>query len=232
MRRWHLIAMALCVVATVVVWMRAQTLQQRSNAVEFGPESPKSAVASEAIATAPAPESPEDTREVARLRNEVVQLRMQKKELEAVQRENAQLKSAMTAIPVSLKRESPHGFTAKEKLSNVGYTTPADAVQTFFWAMRDGNFDAMVASFAPSSKERQRFEQMSPEQREKLRQKMQGQGGRPNPVDQLTDVGVRNQEDLSEGMVAVHIGSSINTNTVRMRLEHTPDGWKAHDPGF
>jgi hypothetical protein len=220
-------ALVICLAATAVVWIQAQRLRQGA------PPTVAPMVEATAFETPESrPSAPsEQTRELARLRNEVVQLRAEKKQLESARRENAELNlNAKTAAPAP-RREPPPGFIGKEKLTNAGYATPADAVQTFFWAMRDADFNALVASFAPGSKERQRYEQMSAEQREKLRLKLMDQG-RPNVLDQLTDLGVRGQEILSEDSVAVHVGSSLATNTVRMRLDRTPDGWKLHDPGF
>lgn len=229
MRRSQWISLVICVGATLVVWMQAQKLRHTSTVAAAESQQVEAAAIDHPGNNTI--DLPEETRELALLRNEIVQLRSQEKEFESARRENAELILAKKTAAMVPRHQAPPGFVGKEKLSNVGYATPADAVQTFFWAMREGDFDALVASFSPGSRERQRFEQMSAEQREKLRAKLKS-SGRDEFVNQLTDVGVRSEEMLSQDSIAVHVGSSLATNTVRMRLQRTPEGWKLHEPGF
>jgi len=225
MRTWHWIGLVGCGVMTAVTAWQVQQLRWARAAV------PSAEPTMPAVATAEPTELVElreQTRDLARLRNEVRQLRAQRADLETARRDHATLVAAQTR-GVSPMTEPPPGFVSKEKLTNVGYATPEDAVQTFFWAMREGNVLAAIQSLSPNSRERQRIDRMSPEDRAHLEREFQGKG-REDALARLTDVGVRSRETVSDDVMVLHVGSSVGTNTMPIRLERTAEGWKLHDP--
>jgi hypothetical protein len=175
-----------------------------------------------------APEATDESpRDLARLRNEVTQLRARKSELEAARREHAALLKA-TNESIIVPREPPPGFVSKDKLSNAGYASPEDALQTLFWAMREGNFSAIMGSYAPGSAARRSFEQMPPERRNAMEKDFMGKE-RDAVLAHLNDVGIRSREVAANDTMILHVGSSLSTNTVKMRMQRTAEGWKFDD---
>lgn len=221
MRAWHWIALAICSAMTgFVAWQSLQMTPQTEAALQPAP-----------ITTEPVPaaveEMREQTKELAKLRNEVMQLRAAKRELELARQENAQLLGAQT-VSAPVPRQAPPGFIGKEQLANSGFATPDHAMQTFFWALREGNFRMMFQAISPSDPERQRIDKMSPEQVAKLESK-----AALIPAQQMrnfTDFGIRWRETISDEAVVLHVGSSLSTNTMPFRFERTAEGWKLRAP--
>jgi hypothetical protein len=221
MRAWHIVAFLVCVALSAAIFW------QRNELRSFAPR--PAAMVSEPTAESPPPEttaSEEPARELAALRNEVTQLRARRHELEAAQRENAELLKS-TNQTVAAKRPTPAGFVNKDRLANAGYVTPEDALQTLFWSMREGNYAAMMESFAPASPTRRAFEALSPEKRLAMERGFTEE--RQAVLSTLNDVGIRSREVAADDTMILHVGSSLNTNTVKMRLQRTADGWKFHD---
>ncbi len=75
-------------------------------------------------------------RELARLRNEVGQLRTQAAEVARLLAENQRLSSPQGGA-------MPAGFVSRAAMSDVGLGTPEDAIQSYFFAMLQGNVKRM-----------------------------------------------------------------------------------------
>jgi len=87
--------------------------------------------------------------ELLRLRNEVRQLRAQRLEWDRLRAENERLASEISSgIAVPQKLSEMDGFVAKESWSNAGFETPEATLQTFFWAIREGDL-ARIAECMP-----------------------------------------------------------------------------------
>jgi hypothetical protein len=223
MRAWHWLGLLVCGGMTAIAIWRSTEKPIQPVAAAGG-----EAVASESVDTNEIATLREQTRDLARLRGEVMQLRAKKRELDAAKQQNAQLLDAQrTGAPIP--HETPAGFVSKDKLANVGYATPDDAVQTFFWAVREGNINAVVQSLSPDSRERQRIEKLAPEDRAKLEREISSQRSN-DPLQRFTDMGVRAREMISDDRMALHVGSSFSTNTMRFEVQRTPEGWKLRDP--
>lgn len=92
--------------------------------------------------------------ELLRLRNDVGRLRAQRADLDRLKSENARLAAAVDAGAGAQQMFSDtEGFVAKESWGNAGFDTPEAAVQTFFWAMREGDF-ARLAECVPEKDRR------------------------------------------------------------------------------
>lgn len=93
----------------------------------------------------------DENRDLLKLRNQVYQLREATAQFEPVRAENVRLQS--------LARNSPNGDVKQnvfqpiviqiQNLSYQGLGTPEAAVQTFLWAERDGNADALSNCILP-----------------------------------------------------------------------------------
>jgi len=86
-----------------------------------------------------------ETKDLPKLRNEARQLRQGVQDLARLRAENQRLTGQLSARPnPSSPPALPAGFISKEALQEVGLSTPEAAVQTFFHAASQGNFDRMV----------------------------------------------------------------------------------------
>jgi hypothetical protein len=169
------------------------------------------------------------TRDLAKLRNEVSQLRAQQSELAAARAESARLLDAKGS-GAPLRREVPPGFISKEQLRNAGFQTPEDAVQTFFWAMREGDLGLMAQGLSPGNEERKEIERMPPEKRAELEKMLRAEENRKeNPMNYFNDFAVRGKEVISDDAVVLHIGSSLSMNTAKVKLERSAGEWRLHD---
>jgi hypothetical protein len=101
------------------------------------------------IAANPAPEAGANP-ELLRLRNEVRRLRAQKLDWDRLKNQNEQLAAEIrSGLASPVKFSDLEGFVAKESWSHAGFGTPEAAVQTFFWAAREGDL-ARVAECFPA----------------------------------------------------------------------------------
>ncbi len=93
----------------------------------------------------------EENRDLLKLRNQVYQLRQAAAQFQQVSAENQRLQSLAQNIPKPTRKDDlpQPTFIRVENLSNRGLNTPEDAAQTFFWAARDGNVDALSDCIVP-----------------------------------------------------------------------------------
>src|ERR1051325_2922036 len=108
---------------------------------------PAQSAARASSATSPASSS---SPELLRLRNQVNQLTQRQREMAGARAENAQLRThlvkqgtgpAGTAL-------SPN-YIRKSRARMVGYSTPANTLQTLLWAMQTGNITNILQTFTP-----------------------------------------------------------------------------------
>lgn len=163
------------------------------------------------------------TRELPKLRNEVNQLRAKQNEVMTARAEHEQLVRAQQS-GARLPREVAPGFISKEQLRNAGYETPEDAIQTFFWAMREGNFELAMQSLSPEERELARLERLSPEKR--AQEETNFKRDVQETMEHFNDFTVARREQLSDDTVALHVRSSISTNTSKFQLKRFGAEWK------
>jgi len=95
--------------------------------------------------------------ELPKLRNEVRQLREQKPQIEKLRLENQRLASAVKAASDKPRRLSElEGYVASETWANAGFGSPEAAAQTWFWAIRGGDWRQIAECFSPEG--RKQFE--------------------------------------------------------------------------
>jgi len=83
--------------------------------------------------------------ELLRLRNEVRQLRSQRLEWDLLKAENDRLATEIrSGVASQQKLSEMEGYLAKESWSNAGFDTPEAVLQTYFWAMREGDIARFV----------------------------------------------------------------------------------------
>jgi hypothetical protein len=219
--------MALAATAAVL-WQQhtLSTLAQapRAGAIEAG-------VSSEALAGKARSEEEitrlrEQTKELPKLRNEVQTLRSISRDLTAARSEFARLASAQTNSAAA--PPLPPGFISRQQLAHVGFATPDDAVQTFFWAVTQGKLETIMQALAPENRERKSFERLSPEQRATMIEDMNQDGPAPS-MKHFNDFGVRSRENPSADRTTLHVGSSLTTNTIAIQLQRYNGEWRILD---
>jgi hypothetical protein len=91
-----------------------------------------------------------ETKDLYKLRNEVRQLREQKPAWDRLRAENERLGAGAKSdgSPAS-GASGPENMIAKERLSDAGLGSPEAAIQTLFWALREGNQERARMCFAP-----------------------------------------------------------------------------------
>jgi hypothetical protein len=94
----------------------------------------------------------EENHDLLKLRGEINQLRDAKVQFEKVSAENQRLQSLAKAAAKIDSKQSLQPVTIRvSDLTNRGWNTPEDAVQTFYWAQREGNIDGLQRSMSPGS---------------------------------------------------------------------------------
>lgn len=114
----------------------AQRDSPRENSPEAAPKNEPSAKASPSL-------------ELLRLRNEVSQLTIRRRELNSVASENEKLLVQFAASRTNVaKTGSPlAGYIRKSTAQNVGFDTPENTLQTFYWAIQNRDLVTLTQAF-------------------------------------------------------------------------------------
>lgn len=150
------VALAACVLIAIT-WQRntlAQLRRQNETLLQAKEEAARLAFENEDLPKLRASfngQAGDVSTELLRLRNEVRQLRAQLPEWDRLRGENERLAAEINSgITAPQKLSELEGFVAKESWSNAGFDTPEAALQTFFWAAREGDL-ARVAGCLPAN---------------------------------------------------------------------------------
>lgn len=151
------IAVCLLAAAVVAAWMQRSSIaalrQTNSELCQQVAEAEQRATATRGT-PAPADDQAmqqlaEAAKELPKLRNEVRQLRQHKTEIERLRQENSQLSAQAAAAAKRPKLAEMEGYVPREQWTRAGFATPDAAVQSFFWAIANQDFDALAQCMAP-----------------------------------------------------------------------------------
>ena len=165
--------------------------------------------------------------ELLKLRSEVRQLRAQAAEAHRLRDHNRGLASATKAIGDGkpIRFSDMEGYVAKETWSNAGLATPEAALQTFLWAVREGQIQPIAECMSPEARpwfERE-FAQMPEQERHAALQ--QGLG-------QLTCTGgyrLVTKEEPSPDKVVLGLQAVAGGVVMKVVLRRFGDEWKFQD---
>jgi hypothetical protein len=87
--------------------------------------------------------------ELLRLRNRVAQLSRQQQELANVRAENEHLRLKVAVTQTNGVQSSAEDYIMQKNARMVGFDSPANALQTFLWALRTHDVTTLARSFAP-----------------------------------------------------------------------------------
>ena len=96
--------------------------------------------------------------ELARLRNEVRQLRAERRDLDVMREGNNRLREQVSHL--NQTRPAPGeelGFVMNSNWGNAGFSSPEATIQTFFWATRQMDYDALISCLTPDTAQAMRF---------------------------------------------------------------------------
>ena len=142
----------IAVAATVGVCIQGKELSQlRSNRTQL---LNGDSTAPEPVAGTPPPEAPsspagDQQSELLRLRNEISQLNRRKKELANISAENSRLKAELQTKAAASKRVP--GYIRRSEAVMAGFARPEDTLQTFLWAVRNGDTNTLFQTFTTTA---------------------------------------------------------------------------------
>lgn len=178
-----------------------------------------------------------DSSDLLRLRNEVRQLRAHRPELDRLRVENERLAAEINSgIAAPQKLSELEGFVAKESWSNAGFDTPEATVQTFFWAIREGDLARMAECMPPNRQYLLRLmDQGNEQERERTLREFQGltQGSGFRIVNRTEEQGLmtRAGQSIAEGTpvpvkVTLGLQAAAGGAVIPLQLTREHDGWK------
>jgi hypothetical protein len=162
--------------------------------------------------------------ELLRLRNQVRQLRAQQPQIDRLRAENERLTAAIRGAAAPQEFSKMEGFMAKESWSNTGFATPESALQTFFWAVREGDL-AMLAECVPPQA-RQHFirlnEAGNEQERDRTLAEFRGL---------IAGVGIRvvDRESTDDGKATVGIQAVAGGAIMKLQFRRYGTDWKVKD---
>lgn len=243
-RNFITLALAACVLVAFI-WQRkslAQLHQQNEALLQTKEEAARLALENEELPKLRAASNSGQTgvasTDLLRLRNEARQLRAQQSELDRLRAENGRLAAEISSsIAAPQKLSEMEGFVAKESWNNVGFDTPEATVQTFFWAIREGDL-ARIAECMPA-KDRQYLLRLTEEgheqEREKTLSEFQGltQGSGFRIVNRAEEQGLvtRAGQSIAEGApvpvkVTLGLQAAAGGAVIPIQFSRERDGWK------
>lgn len=175
--------------------------------------------------------------DLLRLRNEVRQLRAAQPELDRLRAENERLAAEINSgITAPQRLSEMEGFLAKKSWSNAGFDTPEATVQTFFWAIREGDLARMAECMPPNGQYLLRLmEQGNEQERERTLREFQGltQGSGFRIVNRTEEQGLMTRvgQSIAEGTpvpvkVTLGLQAAAGGVVIPLQLTREHDGWK------
>ena len=156
-------------------------------------------------------------RELASLRNEVRQLRAQKADLEGLRSQNERLGVRIAAL--NQRHAAPtaeQGFLLNQNWSPAGFDSPEALFQTFFWALREQDYQTVLACITPQGIQEANLDE-DPNQLERLARLGNVQGLRITQIQ-------TNQTDA----LRVDVQSAVDGPAVTFSVRRIGNEWKVH----
>ncbi len=183
--------------------------------------------------------------DLLKLRNEVGQLRAQAPQVANLQAENQRLAfeiKSMAEGKVSHLSEMK-GYVAKEAWSNAGFASPEAALQTFFWAVQEGQFNQIAECLSPVERRHleKGFAQDDKEEWGRVLQEHMGltrMGGyriaEREPVVEVEDAAfdskIPAKQHISEDKVVLGVQAAVGGAIIKWHLERVGNEWRIHLP--
>ena len=159
--------------------------------------------------------------ELAKLRDEVQQLRHRTNDLQTMRAElrrlRTQLSNARSMIASNAPPEVPAAdIHPRDSWSFVGYDTPEAAIESATWAISQGDEETYLASLSPELQNQMQAE---------LADGSFAQTG-PFELGNTTGFRIVNRETVSDNERIITIYMDSDGNEIPVPLVNTPEGWK------
>jgi hypothetical protein len=149
-----LVATALAATCTALVWavfahgQKVSELQAEQKRLQ-SENSPLNTPVAESLTTQAT--QPEVPRELLQLRAEVARLSQQQRELSGVRPENERLRLQLEdrRTNSAARKGIGAGYVRRSDAKWLGYGTPEDTIQSFFWAMQNHDLEKIFEAFTP-----------------------------------------------------------------------------------
>jgi hypothetical protein len=161
-------------------------------------------------------------KDLPKLRNELRQLRDLKREIDGLRLANQRL-----AVPVQAGALKPNalagaeGFVPSEKWT-YGLGTPEAAIQTWFLAMREGNWQQFAGAFSPDMQKQfeRQFRNKTDEQRmAELKENMAGIAG-------IVGYQIASKEEVQDDIVKLGVRAAVDGEVMIIQLRRHGEEWK------
>src|SRR5687767_3065480 len=163
------------------------------------------------------------TRELPRVRNEVRQLRAQTNELAHLRTAQQRLLGQLAGLTNAPPRTPPTpelGFVMCDTWVNAGVAAPEATIQTFFWALRHQNFEALATCWTPEEARSSGLINKTTGQWEpEALQRMRVMGDAPA-------YRIVRMESTSDDRVRAHIQAAVDGATLILELTRIGPDWK------
>jgi hypothetical protein len=156
----------------------------------------------------------QENEDLPRLRNEARQLRRAAQELDGLRAENQRLLAQnQNAANNAGSSALPPNFIPRTALYDAGLATPEATVQTYFWAMSQGNFERLIQCYANGAivlgqdrawQARQLTDQMS----------------------HFTGFAIVEKNQIMQDVMEVGLQSSANGPVMKMNVRQVGNEWK------
>ncbi len=181
--------------------------------------------------------------DLLKLRNEVRQLRSQAPLVANLRAQNERLASEvkLMAEGKAPRFSEMEGYVAKGGWSNAGFASPEAALQTFFWAVQEGQFNQIAECLSPNERRRLEtgFAQKNKEEWGRDLQEHMGlarmEGYRiaeKESVVEVEDVAVDSKipakHHISEDKVVLNVQAAVGGAIIKWHLERFGSEWKIH----
>jgi len=159
--------------------------------------------------------------ELAKLRDEVQQLRHRTNDLQTMRAElrrlRTQLSNARSMITSNTPPEVPAAdIYPRSSWSFAGYDTPEAAIESATWAISQGDEDSYLASLSP---------QLQAEMQAELADGSFAETG-PLQMGNTTGFRIVNRETISDNKRIITIYMDSDGHEISVPLINTPDGWR------
>lgn len=218
MRILNAILILLAVGITAVAAVRWRTLSQLKAQMPTVESAPAAASAPSAEITSELDSLREQTRDLPRLRNEVSRLRGATNELVALEKERTRLEAAKRT-GAAMAAPAPPGFVGKEQLADLGFATPENTMQTFFWAMRETNVNRMFETWSEEMK-RRHFKN------DRAKAEAEFSQAAPQMMKAFHNIGIARTEVVSPAEQILYVQSSFSPTPMKMTFVLEGGEWK------
>ena len=161
--------------------------------------------------------------ELLRLRNQVNQLTKRQRELGGERKENAQLKAQLVSRTNSPAGAAlPQGYIRKSQARMVGYSSPANTLESLLWAIQSKNLESIMQAFTPENAARITDE---------LKRSGKSEAEFFQKADELPGLNILRQESLPDGTIALEVEIVPGLDAHKFVLRQVAGEWKIAGAG-